>query len=183
MVLQTKVSDVGIQRIQSRIVKSNFNPMIGNAEIPFASILNPTLWPNKVVLLRQLVSEKNMGNPTTIFRRRRFSNVRNMFQIVTWHDLKVSGCREHFNKNKRIGNWTIDKLSCVWYCIWTMTITRKSPLTGKVTTMDLNITEGQILLYESGVLLQNAFPQLTADEREFYKTGLTPEDWKAMFGE
>ena len=64
-----------------------------------------------------------------------------------------------------------------------MKITRKSPYTGKVTTMDLNITEEQIHDYESGKLLQEAFPQLTPDEREFYKTGLTPDDWDIIFAD
>ena len=62
-----------------------------------------------------------------------------------------------------------------------MNIERKSPFTGKVHTMDLDITEEQIADYESGKLLQHAFPHLTAEEREFYKTGITPEEWDSMF--
>ena len=31
--------------------------------------------------------------------------------------------------------------------------------------------------YNAGALLQDAFPQLTAEEREFFKTGVTKEEW------
>jgi hypothetical protein len=63
-----------------------------------------------------------------------------------------------------------------------MNIIRKSPFTGKVATLDLAITQEQINLYENGgVLLQDAFPNLTPDEREFFKTGLTAEDWDTLF--
>ena len=37
--------------------------------------------------------------------------------------------------------------------------------------------------YESGSLIQDAFDFLNADQREFLMTGMTPEDWKEMFGE
>ena len=64
-----------------------------------------------------------------------------------------------------------------------MKISRKSPLTGIITTIDLPITSEQILKYERGGLIQEVFPNLTPDEREFYKTGYTKEDWNAIFGE
>lgn len=32
-------------------------------------------------------------------------------------------------------------------------------------------------------LIQNAFPNLTAEEREFILTGITPEQWDEIFGE
>lgn len=64
-----------------------------------------------------------------------------------------------------------------------MRISRKSPLTGIITTIDLPITSEQILKYERGGLIQEVFPNLTPDEREFYKTGYTKEDWNTIFGE
>ncbi len=64
-----------------------------------------------------------------------------------------------------------------------MKISRKSPLTGIITTIDLPITSEQIRKYERGGLIQEVFPNLTPDEREFYKTGYTKEDWNAIFGE
>jgi hypothetical protein len=32
-----------------------------------------------------------------------------------------------------------------------------------------------------GALIQDALPYLTADEREFLMTGITPDQWKKMF--
>jgi hypothetical protein len=64
-----------------------------------------------------------------------------------------------------------------------MIIYRISDLTGEVHCMDLDITDAQLELYdEFGVLLQDAFPNLTAEEREFIKTGITPEEWDEYFG-
>jgi hypothetical protein len=63
-----------------------------------------------------------------------------------------------------------------------MQVTRRSPFTGITRTLDLNITEAQVEAYANGALLQVAFPTLNADEREFYKTGITGEEWDQMFG-
>ncbi len=63
-----------------------------------------------------------------------------------------------------------------------MNITRISPLSGKVNTLDIPATLEQFAAYEAGALIQNAFPNLTPDEREFIKTGITPEEWDAAFG-
>jgi hypothetical protein len=50
--------------------------------------------------------------------------------------------------------------------------------------MDLDITPASLELYENfGVLLQDAFPNLTPAQREFIKTGITPEEWYDFFGE
>ena len=62
-----------------------------------------------------------------------------------------------------------------------MDITRKSLATGVTRTRDLNITPQQIDAYLNGALIQNAFPQLNADDREFFKTGIIAEEWEAMF--
>jgi hypothetical protein len=62
----------------------------------------------------------------------------------------------------------------------TMLITRTNPFTGKTNTRDLDVTEAQMIAYyEEGVLLQNAFPNLSADDREFIKTGI--DNWDEMF--
>jgi hypothetical protein len=62
-----------------------------------------------------------------------------------------------------------------------MIITRKSPISGKVNSLDLPITKLQLEVWKRGVLIQNAFPNLSPDEREFLKTGITSEEWEAMF--
>lgn len=65
-----------------------------------------------------------------------------------------------------------------------MLIMRISALTGEVNEMDLDITPEQLDTYENfGVLLQDAFPNLTSAQREFIKTGITPEEWYDTFGE
>ena len=50
-------------------------------------------------------------------------------------------------------------------------------------TLDLNITQSMLADWESGTLIQEAMPQLNADEREFIMTGVTPEEWSKEFGD
>ena len=59
-----------------------------------------------------------------------------------------------------------------------MKITRTNILNGEVNTLDLDITPDQVSAYEAGALLQEAFPQLSADDREFFKTGITAKSWE-----
>lgn len=63
-----------------------------------------------------------------------------------------------------------------------MKITRVSILSGKSTTMDLPVTEEQLSRYEQGEFIQKAFPHLSADQREFIKTGITPDEWRDRLG-
>lgn len=59
-------------------------------------------------------------------------------------------------------------------------IIRISPFSGKTNSMVMSIDPEDIECYEDGELVQDAFPYLTADEREFFKTGITPEEWNEM---
>jgi len=65
-------------------------------------------------------------------------------------------------------------------------ITRRSPFTHKVNTMEIPLSEEEFAkrstLWRMGELIQNAFPMLDAGQREFIKTGITPEEWDNMFG-
>ena len=63
-----------------------------------------------------------------------------------------------------------------------MEITRTDPFTDKVNTMSLDVTYEQIDSWVNGELIQNAFPNLTADEREFIKTGIAPDSWDKFIG-
>jgi hypothetical protein len=63
------------------------------------------------------------------------------------------------------------------------TITRKSMISGELNSMELDVTQDQLNLWQGGELIQNAFPHLNADEREFIKTGITPQEWSDTFGE
>jgi len=50
-------------------------------------------------------------------------------------------------------------------------------------TLDLPVTEAQLTAWTSGTLCQNAFPHLSADEREFIMTGVTAEEWDDEMGD
>jgi hypothetical protein len=64
-----------------------------------------------------------------------------------------------------------------------MIITNKSKVSGKVRSMDLNVTEEQLKRYNTGrFTIQDCFPDLSADEREFIKSGITAEEWEETFG-
>ena len=63
-----------------------------------------------------------------------------------------------------------------------MLVTRKSMVSGVVRTIDFPITEEQVNNYSNGMLLQNAFPNLSKSDREFFKTGITDEEWQSIFG-
>lgn len=67
-----------------------------------------------------------------------------------------------------------------------MQITKMSPLTGNNNTMMLDVTPNQLAEFSDPRrkrLVQDIFPHLSQDEREFIMTGTTPWDWKQMFGE
>lgn len=63
-----------------------------------------------------------------------------------------------------------------------MKITKQSQLSGKTNTMELDITNEQLVKYDNGELIQNVFPNMNADEREFLKSGITPKEWSDVFG-
>jgi len=56
-----------------------------------------------------------------------------------------------------------------------MLITRTHPFTGQIHTKDLPITQDELNRWESGELIQNVWPNLSADDREFILTGMN--DW------
>ena len=58
-----------------------------------------------------------------------------------------------------------------------MLIMRKSLLSGIVRTRDIPVTPVQMLRYEFGEPVQDAFPELSADDREFISTGITEGEW------
>ena len=68
-----------------------------------------------------------------------------------------------------------------------MIIARRSMLTGMMSTRDLPVTQAQLNELElPGQLrrpIQDIFPDLSAGDREFLKTGVTEEEWAAAFPE
>ena len=65
----------------------------------------------------------------------------------------------------------------------TMEITRTSMYSGITRSRLLDITEEQLAAYRDGVLIQNAFPHLSDEDREFFLTGITRNEWIEMFSE
>jgi len=64
-----------------------------------------------------------------------------------------------------------------------MIVERCSNLTGEWNEMDLPITEEQLQRYENGEgCVQSIFPTLPAEQREFIMSGITPQEWKKVFG-
>jgi hypothetical protein len=68
-------------------------------------------------------------------------------------------------------------------------ITKTSPFTDRVYTMqfeayDQDEFELRLLAWRRGdKLIQEAFPELSSDAREFIKSGITPEEWRKYMGE
>jgi len=64
-----------------------------------------------------------------------------------------------------------------------MRITKKSPVTGALNTMKLDITPYQYTAWkEWGYLIQDVMPELSSDEREFLISGATQEDLYQLYG-
>lgn len=64
-----------------------------------------------------------------------------------------------------------------------MKITKKSPLTGKMHTMDLPITQEQLAKWEAGDLVQQVFDDLSDSEREFLISGIPEHEWDEFIGD
>ena len=64
-----------------------------------------------------------------------------------------------------------------------MLITKLSPISMKDHTREIDVCQSQLDAWKSGVLIQNAMPNLSADDREFLMTGITPEEWDEHFSD
>jgi hypothetical protein len=53
-------------------------------------------------------------------------------------------------------------------------------ISGIERTMDIPVTQEQLDNWNQGMLIQDAMPNLTPDEREFIKTGITNDEWDMM---
>lgn len=63
-----------------------------------------------------------------------------------------------------------------------MLITKQSMMSNKLRTMDIDVTQEQLDAWIQGKgLIQNIMPNLSADEREFLMTGITPDEWDATY--
>ncbi len=65
-----------------------------------------------------------------------------------------------------------------------MILEKKSILTGKIHQRAIDITYDQYKDWiNSNILIQDAFPHLSADDREYILNGITPEESKEFYGE
>jgi hypothetical protein len=62
-----------------------------------------------------------------------------------------------------------------------MLITKFSPHSMRDNTREIDVSQSQLDRWKAGELIQNVMPHLSADDREFLMTGLTPKDWEEMF--
>ena len=72
-----------------------------------------------------------------------------------------------------------------WRCthidVGVVELTRSSDFTGDVNSMVLPVTQGMLDRYYMGnENVQDVFPDLHADMREFIMTGCTPEEWEYL---
>lgn len=59
-----------------------------------------------------------------------------------------------------------------------MLLTRTSPFSQLEHTLEIPVTLEELAKYICGdTLIQHAFPKCDKSEREFIKTGITPEEW------
>ena len=60
---------------------------------------------------------------------------------------------------------------------------RMSPLSRKIHQGAIpGVTLARFEKWMEGSLIQDVFPELTANEREFIMTGITPQEWEEAFG-
>ena len=58
-----------------------------------------------------------------------------------------------------------------------MLVGKRSMMSGTLNEMNIEVSEKQITLWQEGALIQDVMPDLSADEREFLMTGITPSEW------
>ena len=61
-----------------------------------------------------------------------------------------------------------------------MLIEKVSMLTNKVHIREIDVTREQVENWQSGMLIQEAMPNLSIDDREFMMTGATADEWAAL---
>ncbi len=64
-----------------------------------------------------------------------------------------------------------------------MLIKRRSPFSGKENELDIPVNDYQMKMWMKGTPIQIAMPNVSADDREFILSGITPDEWDNMFNE
>ena len=64
-----------------------------------------------------------------------------------------------------------------------MQIKRVCPFTGAINVRFIEgVTREALDEWRAGVLIQDAMPKVTREDRKFIKTGITPSMWNEIFG-
>ena len=58
-----------------------------------------------------------------------------------------------------------------------MRVIKTSIITGNTASIDLDVTEALLVAWRQGALIHEVMPHLSADEREFLISGITPAEW------
>src|SRR6478752_4139783 len=53
-------------------------------------------------------------------------------------------------------------------------------ITGEEVSKELPVTKEEIMRWQSGELIQNVWPDLSSDDREFLMTGMSQEEWDKL---
>ena len=61
--------------------------------------------------------------------------------------------------------------------------TVQSNISGQITNVVLDVTEAQVLHWVNGAKIQDAMPQLSAEQRELLLTGIASDEWSDLFSE
>jgi len=64
-----------------------------------------------------------------------------------------------------------------------MKIKRKHPFTGELNEREISITPQQLSSWYNGISIQNAMPNISADDREYILTGLLPGEYDELMSE
>ena len=64
-----------------------------------------------------------------------------------------------------------------------MLVSKEHMVTGKINTLDLDVTHDQLIRWRSGEHIQKVMPHLSAEEREFLISGLLPGEYDKLFKE
>lgn len=64
-------------------------------------------------------------------------------------------------------------------------VTRQSVITRQMNTMELPISQEHLDIYDTvgDILVQDAFPNLDKEQREFLISGITPDEWNKHIGD
>lgn len=63
-----------------------------------------------------------------------------------------------------------------------MQVTKRSRISGKTHTLEIDITSEQWDRWKAGEMIQDVCPHLSVDDREFLISGATKEEWDNLFG-